>query len=63
MIKRVGIFVGQVSEPFPCWCSIVDESGNEIKFTHSSLSDLEHLVSQMKKAAREKLPEGMKEQA
>lgn len=62
MNKRVGVFLGSVSEAYPCWCSITDETGNEIRFNHNQLSDLEYLVTQMKKAAIEKLPEGMKEQ-
>lgn len=57
MTKTVGIFFGEVSHPHPCWCVIKDSSGNEINFNHKNISDLEYLLSEMKKAAIRALPD------
>ena len=64
MNKHVGLFRGTVGNPAPCWCSIslVGTTNAELRFTHEDLADLEYLVSQMKKAARAKLPENYKDE-
>jgi len=60
MKKEVGVFKGHVSNPWPCWCEITDGTNGKIRFSHKSISDLEYLVSQMKKAAHELLPDSDK---
>lgn len=55
--KPVGIFIGDVAGPSPCWCSIRDDGGGEIRFNHRNIADLEHLVAEMKKDALRKLGE------
>lgn len=57
MSKIVGTFEGYVADPYPCWCRIKDSWGNNIKFNHKDIADLEHLISQMKKEVRMLLPE------
>jgi len=49
MEKTVGAFKGNTSDPYPCWCKITDDQGNEIRFSHKDICDLEHLVKEMKK--------------
>lgn len=62
MIKKtVGVFVGSVWDPSPCSCEI-SKGENKISFTHMDLSDLEHLLKEMKKAATRKLPDKYKEE-
>ena len=61
--KKVGVFTGDVGNPHPCFCEIAD-SGHDfngcLRFSHQDLSDLEHLVKQMKKEAINFLPEKYK---
>ena len=56
-MKQVGIFQGDVDGPYPCWCEIMDDLGNKIRFTHRDVSDLEHLVRSMRRKTLELLPE------
>ena len=57
MNKTVGAFIGKMTEPYPCWAEITDSRGNVIKFSHKEISDLKHLVSEMEKEAKRKIPE------
>jgi len=63
--KTVGIFEGDVSPGgHPVWCSITDgRLLDKITFDHRSLSDLEHLVKEMRRMARQNLPENLKDEA
>ncbi len=60
MQKTVGVFDGHVGGAYPCSCSIFDSQGNEIRFNHRDLSDLEHMVLEMKKHAKNELPDKYK---
>lgn len=55
MNKTVGIFEGVVNPAYPAKCEIW-VGDYSIMFTHKSLADLKHLVSEMEKAARKELP-------
>jgi len=54
--KQVGIFSGEVSDPYPCWC-IIKVGNTELKFSHTELDDLDYLVKSMKRQAREMISE------
>lgn len=53
--KNVGKFKIQGSEPWPVWCSLEDDRGNEIKFTHEELNDLIYGLTELKKYAKQEL--------
>jgi hypothetical protein len=61
MKKKVGKFSLYVCNGgHPVSITIEDEEGNEIKFTHHSISDLEHVVREAKKACLIELPDPYK---
>ena len=44
--KTVGEFHISTSGPYPVWCSLKHQD-QEIRFSHSQLSDLRHCVDEM----------------
>tara|TARA_R110000803_G_scaffold198048_2_gene261729 strand:- start:495 stop:689 length:195 start_codon:yes stop_codon:yes gene_type:complete len=61
MNKTIGEFSLQVWEGgHPVWIIIKDSQGNEIKLNHRSISDLEHVVREAKKACLIALPDTYK---
>ena len=61
MYKTIGEFKLEVWKGgHPVWVGIKDERGNEIRFSHESLSDLQHALSEAKKAALSYLPDNYK---
>ncbi|MFT7372063.1 MAG: hypothetical protein ACI9T9_000744 [Oleiphilaceae bacterium] len=58
MNKTIGEFSLVVwNDQHPVEIIIKDAKGNEIKLNHHSISDLEHLVSEAKKACLNYLPD------
>jgi hypothetical protein len=48
---------------YPVWVHIRDAQGNELKFQHGHLRDLQHAVKQARRVARAELPDDRKEEA
>lgn len=61
MDKRVGIFVGKVYGPYPCWIEITDDAGNRVRLSHRDIADLKHLVTECEKHAKLKLGDNSNE--
>ena len=52
---KVGEFSIEVWGPYPCWIELKDNRGNEIRFSHKELINLEHAVKWAKREAKQKL--------
>jgi hypothetical protein len=46
----------QVWGPYPCWITLKDERGTEVRISHTELLKLEHAVAEAKRQVLMKLP-------
>lgn len=62
MRRTVGIFETETSMGgHPVWCEVCVD-GNRIRFTHRDIRDLLHAVKQIKRDAKDALPDGFKDE-
>ncbi len=54
-MPSAGNFKAEISGPYPVWIGLTYEDGRQIRFHHSELADLKHVVDRAMVEARLKL--------